>query len=37
MTEPITAVDIITAGKATSLTAAVLAEWAEKGAPKQRE
>ncbi|WIM71004.1 ATP-binding protein [Corynebacterium suedekumii] len=37
MTEPITAVDIITAGKATSLTAAVLAEWAEKGTPKQRE
>ncbi|MEX3505757.1 IS21-like element helper ATPase IstB [Corynebacterium sp. LK2510] len=37
MTEPITAADIITAGKATSLTATVLAEWADKGTPKQRE
>ena len=37
MTEAITAADIITAGKATSLTATVLAEWAEKGTPKQRE
>lgn len=37
MKEPITAADIITAGKATSLTAAVLAEWADKGTPKQRE
>lgn len=37
MTDPITAADIITAGKATSLTATVLAEWADKGTPKQRE
>lgn len=37
MTDIITAADIITAGKATSLTATVLAEWAEKGTPKQRE
>lgn len=33
----VTAQDIIDTGRQTSLTASVLAEWAEKGTPKQRE
>jgi DNA replication protein DnaC len=33
----VTAQDIIDTGRHTSLTASVLAEWAEKGTPKQRE
>ena len=37
MTETITAADIIKIGKSTSLTSTVLAQWAEKGTPKQLE
>ena len=33
----ITVQDIIEAGRQSSLTGSVLAEWAEKGTPKQRE
>ena len=34
---PVSAADIINAGKAASLTSSVLADWAGKGTPKQRE
>lgn len=34
---PVTADDIITAGRAISLTSTVVAEWAGRGTPKQRE
>lgn len=37
MSTTITADDVITAGKGSSLTQAVLADWAAKGTPKQRQ
>lgn len=37
MTTTITVEDIVALGRQTSLTSAVLADWAEHGTPKQRE
>ena len=37
MTTPITIDDIVTLGRQSSLTTTVLADWAERGTPKQRE
>ena len=37
MSTTISASDVITAGRGTSLTASVLADWATRGSPKQRE